>query len=178
MLRFGSHRFGSSAQIVQPTSNHLKRKISHCVNSLRWHNSGSGGLKAGCGIGCSKLLTPPSWSRKNSQNLPSELTHMYLNPTFLRVAIYAKSFSSLSAPVPEKLTNDISKVEQVLRKSRKLEKIFKTRKLARVLNDTRNVAKSFFLRPGSHGTRHASGETPDDAASIHLRSDAVQGAPV
>ncbi len=24
MLRFGSHRFGSSAQIVQPTSNHLK----------------------------------------------------------------------------------------------------------------------------------------------------------
>ncbi len=25
MLRFGSHRFGSSAQIAQPTSNHLKR---------------------------------------------------------------------------------------------------------------------------------------------------------
>ncbi len=31
MLRFGSHRFGSSAQIVQPNSNHLKTRTERKV---------------------------------------------------------------------------------------------------------------------------------------------------
>ncbi len=48
MLRFGSHRFGSSAQIVQPTSNHLKivghlartiAKLSLLTSTWRWTDS-------------------------------------------------------------------------------------------------------------------------------------------
>ncbi len=42
MLQFGSHRFGSSAQIVQPTSNHLKR----CRRAWNIFGSASGILLA------------------------------------------------------------------------------------------------------------------------------------